>query len=355
MANTRPRSTDPLPRAEREGGFSFLEATIASIMILMLAWLVATLTLDGSRAQKYAERQARVTEIAQDVVDEMRRGLGAAIRVFGDDLVGQGYRGRLDLQQGMPVPLASGRLPTIVAGAILEPEDPLLPRTGNELLFARYAFADEFTTSSGTTYRTDLYRLEYWFLTPAGLGPRRDRPDGLNLSRWISEPLADGTQVDRIQDPGDRAEVLLHLREQTPADDGQVHDAVQVVWLVGEDASVTGTFRSIDSVGEMSLTPPADRSPVRWVLHGDPELSDPDILIYRHHSVASVFAPDVMGVSRFSVPVTTGAGFPHGLEFQVVGPSAARQILLHLTLVSTNNENRRAYHDMQVVVDVRDL
>lgn len=341
--------------ASREAGFSFLEVTIASIMVLMLAWLVATLSMDGMRAQKYAERQARVTEIAQDVLDEMRRSLGSAVQILGNDVVGTGYRDAIQLGASMPTPIASSRLPTIVASGLLEQEDPLDPRTGNSLLFARYAWTDEFTTTLGTTYRIDVYRVELWYMTPAGLGPRPDRPDGLNLSRWISEPMADGNQVDRISNGTDQAEVLLHLREATPDDTGAVRDRVALVWLVGDPLSVNGTLRQIDATGLLSDTQGAPRPSGPWVLLPEPRHCDADILDYRHHSIATNFARSVMGVGRFSVSSSANGGFPHGFEVQVVGPSAARQLLVHLTVVSTNNSGRRGFYDTQVVVDVRDL
>ena len=337
----------------REGGCSFLEATVASIMMLLLAWLIATLSVDGMRAQRFAERTARVTEIAQDVIDDMRRGLGSAVRVFGSDLVGSAYRDTILLGAQMPAPVASSRLPLVVASAMLDLEDPALPRTGNELFFARYAWTDEFTTTSANSYRVDVYRLERWYLTNAGAGPREGMPDGLNLSRWISEPLADGSQVDRIEDATDRAEVLTHLFAGTPDATGVARDPVEVAWLVGEPPATTGTFRALDSSGGLSLTAPSNR-PGGWRIMPSTRLSDPDILIYRHHSVSTNFAPGVFGVGRFGI-LDLADGFPHGLEVQVVGTAASRKILLHLSICSTLGGGRRAYHDMQVVVDVRDL
>ena len=348
---SRPRSST----AQRgDGGFTFVEVTIAAALILILAWLVASLIIDGTRAQKFAERQSRVTEITQDIVDEMRSSLGASIRIFGADPVGEDYRNRLVLQQGMRPPLVGGRLPGIVAAGSFDLELPAELRTGNELLMARFAWTDEFRTETDAVFRVDVYRLEFWYLAVDGLGPREGAPDGLNLARWVSEPLADSVQIDRITDPAEREAVLRHLREASPGTDGRIRDAVSVVWHVGEDPSTVGTFQSIREDGTLETSPPAGR-PATWEIEGDTRLSDPDILVYRHHSVATNFARSVMGVGRFGLVSSDGDGFPHGFEVQVIGPSAARQILLHLSLVSSNNNGRRGFYDMQVVVDVRDL
>ena len=124
-----------------ESGFSLLEVTIASIMLLMLAWLVATLSLDGMRAQKYSERTARVTEITQDVIDDIQRSLGSAVGMFGGGVIGQGYLDAIDLG-GMPLPIRSSRIPTFDVGGRLERDRGGAVRTGNELFFARYAWTE---------------------------------------------------------------------------------------------------------------------------------------------------------------------------------------------------------------------
>jgi type II secretory pathway pseudopilin PulG len=338
-------------RRRAEAGFTFIEVTIASIMLLMLAYLVATLSVTGMDAQKYAERMARVTEITQDVVDEIRSGLATSVRVFTDDAVGTAYLALCD-RGNMPTPLGNARLPRLSPNGQIERDTSTSQKTGNVVTFARYAWTDEFQTSSGSTYRVDVHRIEIYFLTPEAGGPRSDRPDGLNLSRWVSEPIADATQVDAISDATDRAEVLLHLLTQTPDVSGVVHARVELVWKLGDNPAVTDTLRQIDSTGGLSSTPISPRT--SWAIQPAGALCS-NKLYYRHHSVATNFASPVMGGGRFAIPDATGAGFPHGLETQVVGPASARQVLLHLTVVSTNNGGHRAFYDMQVVVDVRDL
>ncbi|MBK8974977.1 MAG: hypothetical protein IPM29_03555 [Planctomycetes bacterium] len=337
-----------------EGGFSLIEITIATAMLMTLIWLVATLSTTGMRSQRYTERMARVTEIAQDVIDEMRGGLTSSVRVFGNDTVGENYRAILAIPADMRGAIDSTRLPAVRATALLEPDVAADPRTGNCLMFARYAWTDEFESAAGNVYRVDVYRLEWWYLTIAGTGPERDRPDGINLAKWASEPLADGTQIDRIADPTDRAEVLIHMFEGTPDRHGLEHDPVSVIWLVGADPAVDGTLRQIDAVGDLSNTPHAPRT-TTWEIEAEPSHCRSDILDYRHHSIASCFAPRAMGVGRFGIVDPTGDGFPNGLEVQVVGPSSSRQVLLHLSVVSTRTDDHRAFYDIQLIADVRDM
>ncbi|MBI5852096.1 MAG: hypothetical protein HZB39_13870 [Planctomycetes bacterium] len=344
---------DSRDHSRTDGGFSLLELTIASMMVLMLAWLVTTLSLDGMRAQKYTERTARVTEIAQDVLDEIQRGLGSAVGMFGAGAIGQGYVDALDMSS-MPRPLLSSRIPTFDVSGRIERDPSNAIRTGNELFYARYAWTDEFQTSSGAIYRTDVYRFERFYLTPVRGGPAQSRPDGLNLCHWVSESLADGNQLDRISLASVRTESCAHLVNRTPDRTGVVRDAVKLLWIGAMAINAPGTLREIDVDGDLSLTPLPSRGGLTWRILPEIRLCDPDILIYRHHSVATNFAQTNTGVSRFSPQLTANEGFPHGFEIQVIGPPSARQVLVHLTLVSTNGDGRRAFADMQTVVDVRD-
>ena len=164
------------------------------------------------------------------------------------------------------------------------------------------------------------------------------------------QSLAYGTQVVGGVTPGKGGDAVLGGK--VPVFD-TVHDAVKLVWLGRAPVNDPGTLREIDATGVLSMTPMPSRG-ATWRIFPEIRLCDPDILIYRHHSVASNFAQANMGVGRFSMQSELNGGFPHGFEIQVIGPPSARQVMVHLTLVSTNFDGRRAYSDMQTVVDVRD-
>ena len=339
-------------RQDSQAGFTLIELIIGAVLVLVLAFLVASLAIRGADAQKYAERVARAMEISQGLTDEIEQDLQSSVRLLTDDATGNALLALCELSH-LPTPLP-GWLPTLDAGGVFTPDVVGSAKTGNRLAFVRHGWTDQFATTTGNEYRVDIYRLVYFYLSLDGSGPQQGSPDGLNLVRWVSEPLADAAQVDAISDPVDQAEVLLHLLNQTPDVDGQVHDAVDVVYEVGGDLTLAPTLRQISSVGSLSNSPISGR-PSPWNLLGDNRLSSTGLLYYRHHSIATNFAPAVMGVGRFGITELTGAGFPHGFEVQVVGPSAARQILVHLSLVTTNRRGHRAYHDSQVIADTRDL
>lgn len=337
----------------RESGFSLLEVLLTGTILLVLVFAVSTLTLSGSDAQEYARRLNRCTEVGQDVLDGMRLELISSARVFGDDGEGNGNLAVFDLSGAPPV-LGGSRLPAIRSAGSFQKDVVTNELTGNRLLFARHAWADRFVCSSGQQYLLDVYRWHQYYLTPEGGGPQPARPYGLNMCRVLSEPMVDGSQVDRVTDLADQRELLQHLALQTPDADGVVHPRVEVVWLRGSLAAAAGTFRQIDpATGNLSLTPLLPRSPIWAVLPQSPEITG--ILAFRHHSVATNYARASMGASRYGLQDNTGSGFPHGFEVQVVGPSSARQVLLHLVLVSTLRKGAVAWSDQQLIVDVRDI
>lgn len=337
----------------REAGFSMLEMVIASTLLAAMVFAVSTLALSGGEAQEYARRLTRATEITQDLVDQMRLELVSSVRVFGNDAEGNANLALLDLD-GAPAPIASRRLPTVSANETIRQDTAGAEITGNSLFFTKLAWSDRFVCTSGRDYMVDVCRWIHYYMTPEDGGPAPGHPIGLNVVRVVSEPLADATGVDRITDPTDQAEVLLHLLNGTPDANGVSHAPCEVVWRRGALPSIAGTLRHIDSSdGSLSDTPVAPREMPWTILRGEPVTSG--LLSYRHHSVASNHARPSFGVGRYSVLNNSGAGFPHGFEVQVVGPSAARQVLLHLVVASTSRRGQWAWADVQVTVDARDL
>lgn len=340
-------------RGHGAAGFSLIELIIAAVLLAMMSVAVATLSVSGADAQEYAGRLNHVTELTQSVVDEIRLELVSAVRQFGDDAEGNGNLAVFDLGSA-PAAIAGSRLPTISTAASVRADTAGDEITGNSLFFTKLAWTDRFVCTSGGEYLVDVYRWVYWYLTPVDGGPLAGRPIGLDLVRVVSEPMADAGSIDRITDTTDQEEVLIHLQTASVDANGLTHEPCEVVWQRGGDPTVVGTFRQIDgSDGSMSDAPFGGR-PSPWQILRD-EDAVPGQLAYRHHSVATVHAQANFGVGRYGLLDTGGTGFPHGFEVQVVGPSSARQVLLHLVVVGTNRRSRTAWSDVQVVVDGRDL
>lgn len=336
-----------------EAGYSMIELVISSVLLAGMIYVVTSLSLSGGQAQEYARRLNRVTEITQQLIDDVRLELVSSVRIFGNDTEGNENLGALDLD-GAPTPLTEMLLPTVSADETIRADTTGNEITGNSLFFAKLAWSDRYVCTSSNEYLVDVYRWVYYYLTPEDGGPDPAHPIGLNIVRIESEPLVDAASIDRIDDSIDQAEVLLHLLNATPDANGDTHDPCEIVWVRGDLPSVVGTFRQIDpSDGSLTTSPLFPREDPFQVLRTEENITG--LLSYRHHSVASNHALPSFGVGRYGMVSETGAGFPHGLEVQVVGPSAARQVLIHMVTSSTQRTGHFAWCDMQVSVDARDL
>ena len=339
---------------ERQSGFSLVELIVSATLLAMMIYAVSTLAVSGGEAQEYARRLNRATEITHDVVEQMRTEMVSCVRIFGADTEGAENLALLDLSS-MPAPHLNQRLPTIASTESPRRDTVGLEITGNTLFFAKLAWPDRFVCTSGREYMVDVYRWLYYYMTPEEGGPQPGTAVGLNLARFASEPLIDAASIDRITDATDQAEVLTHLVDGTPDADGLRHSRATIVWRRGALPSVAGTLRMIDdSDGSLSATPINGR-PNPWSILLAQDTSMQTLLTYRHHSVATNYAQANYGVGRFGIVNNTGGGFPHGFEVQVVGPATSRQTLLHLVVASTNRRGHRAWAEVQVSVDSRDL
>lgn len=331
-----------------------IEMVIATMMLLALSFLVTNMIISGNSAQKFADRQGRVTEITQETLDDISNELSQAVRLFEDDVIGNAYLARLQ-SWNKAVPIASSRMPRFKLTGNLDKDLAGTEATGNELFFVRLAWADTFTCTSGNTYSLDVYRLVRYYMKLEGAGPSTKNPYGLNLVKWTSEPVVSGTQVDRITNSTDLLELLKHLHDGTPDDAGVSHTRLNLVWRLAENSTAPDTFRQILLDGSLTSVPTVPRAKV-WEFERDDRLSSVGLLFYRHHSVATNYSPGNKGVARFGIrnDGLVGVGFPHGFEIQVVGSTAGRRILIHMTTVSTNAKGLQAFYDGQTVVVVRE-
>ncbi|MEZ5963791.1 MAG: type II secretion system protein [Planctomycetota bacterium] len=338
---------------ERQQGYTLLEVLISSVILVSMILVVTSLSKSGSDAERYASRLTRATEICQEIMDELRRGLSSSVRVFHNDAVGNAYANLLDLPA--TAPRIGSRLPTLRPSGIFEREPTGQQYSGNSLVFARHTWTDTYLATSGRTFNVDVYRVHAYYLRQDGDGLVAGAGIGLNFARFVSEPLADGKQIDAIADATDRRDVLrlLHAGRTTTdlmTQPDPVHATLEVVWRLGEDPATTGTLRQVSAGGTLSNSRGAT-----WKLLRDASRSNDGLVFYRHHSVATNWAPPAYGVGQFSQIDNSGDGFPHGFETQLIGPASARQLLLRMCVVSTNRAGHRAYARQEIIQDCRDI
>lgn len=344
-------------QANRQRGYTLLEVLVSSVILVSMILIVTSLSKSGSDAERYASRLSRATEIGQEIVDEIRTGLASSVRVFHGDAIGTAYANVIELSPAAP--RITSRLPVLRPSGIFQREPTGQTFSGNSLLFARHSWTDSYLASSGRSFSLDVYRVHSYYLRQDGDGLVPGSSVGLNFARFVSEALVDGKQIDAITDPTDQRDVLRLLAAGRTTSDlivqpSPVHSPVVVVWRMGEDPATVGTLRQIDGTWALRNTPPAGRGP-SWKIVRDASRCNDGLVFYRHHSVATNWSPPAYGVGQFSRIDTTGNGFPHGFEVQLIGPASARQLLIRLCVVSTNRAGHRAYARHEIIQDCRDV
>jgi len=337
----------------RQVGFSLVEVIVATALFMGLVLVVSSLAISGSDAQDLGRRIGKMTEAAQEITDDLRLSLVSSVRLYGNDAEGNATLALLAMDRE-PTPTSVRRLPTIDIDGPFRQDSSTDEITGNALLFAYLAWRDRCRCASGNDYLVDVYRLVHYYEAPIGSGPAAGVRGGIDLVRFVSEPLADAEAIEQIVDLTDRAEVLLHLEAGSADAGGNRHDPVQVVWLRTGAPGAVGTLRQIDeSDGSLSNTVLAGTNrPDPWAIKPITTGAE-SLLNYRHASVASNFDLVAPGISRFAVRDDLN-GFPHGFEVQLIGPTASRQLLLHMVLIDSAMHGAPAWSQMQTVITARD-
>lgn len=336
----------------RNSGFTLVELALSAVILVVMVLVIGNLAATGTKAQEYAKRLNRVTEVGQDIADTLRLDLLSCVKLFGSAETATPMLPYLDLE-GCPQPLDGTRLPLVSSTVDLVPDAGAATTVGNSLFFGRLAWVDRYQCTSGNAYLVDVHRWVHYYLTPEGAGPQPGCAHGLNLVRFLSEPMADAEQVAAIP-VADRAEVLQHLRTATPDAGGTVRDPVRLVWNRAPAAGES-LFQEILSNGSLTSSPSTGTWKVRSA-----EGPSRGILSYRHHSVATNFCrfdgeQSAAGVARWCMPSFVGMGFPHGFEVKVGGPSSGRKVAVNLVLVSTTVGGQLAWYRIQPVFDVREV
>ena len=126
-----------------EAGYSMIELVISSVLLAGMIYVVTSLSLSGGQAQEYARRLNRVTEITQQLIDDVRLELVSSVRIFGNDTEGLENLAALDLD-GAPTPLTEMLLPTVSADETIRTDTTGDEITGNSLFFAKLAWSDRY-------------------------------------------------------------------------------------------------------------------------------------------------------------------------------------------------------------------
>jgi len=317
-----------IKRGDRsEAGLGVSEMAVACTVLAIFFVVVSRMVIGTHVTHDRGTRVSRLQSLNQRILDQMQAEVSEAVEVFQQDDIGSELFETLQKpQRAAPIPFTC--LPKVLGGTEFGRELSPGARTGNVLMFAKWERRKEITcgeppedgeeapAEEPTRYTVDVYRLVCYYLVSAGAGPSPDSAGGLNLFRFVSEGLADATQLELIEDVDDQLEVMRKLVGDKVTGAWRRDVVAPPDWFVINPGS--GTMDSVEFVAE------------------DPQHSD-FLLDPRRHAVASNHAHSSLGVGEFGVKTAQQGGFPHGFEVQMMGPAEERELMLHLTLVGARS------------------
>ena len=328
------------PQARREAGFTIFE-TMITIGILAIMILIVQATIDGaSRAERRLQAVRQATERGEAMTYDLLAAVNASRLLFQGDGVGDGYLAALDLAAR---PLLTGaRLPRIGESTGLEPDTTGDPQTGNILLFARESDALEALANPGTgaTRYVDLYRLVCAYPTQTTRNLIMDPPvqAARDLVLWRSVRYADLAQLQGIEDPDERRNVVIDLVEN--------HDC-HFAWDLG--APVASAFYELGDLGGIDPVAVAD-----MLIDEDPDSSEGGRLVYADVQLAPTRAEDFYRRALMSADDPT-VWRPEGLEIKITGPSGARKVWIHVVVEAPQGKGVVGVQACTIIAHPRDL
>jgi len=325
-------------RPDRCSGITLLEAMVVLSLFSFLSAAAFQALNSTGEASRRLDAVNRVHVRSQVVLDRVIAEAAASVRLYGNDAEGTSMLALLEGVTGEMLP--DSALPTVLNDGIIEKDKGGTIDTGNCLAFLKAVppYALKSTSTNDDVLRVDVYRLVAVYLKNKESGSPLDRPDGLDLVLFRSEPMADWSQVADVADPAEQLRLLLALRK----DRG-------VRLLIDTRRDVGDAFAEIDPLGNIDTNPPP------WFeIKANPVGGRGSLFPQRHLSVATNAAPKHFGVGRLAPRVNTGSGFPHGFEVRIIGTASSRRIFSHLT-VALRKGRDRFYADLDSVAVARDF
>jgi len=292
---------------------------VACTVMAVFFVLVSHLMTSTYSTAEHGTQASRIDARNQQLLDQMQSEVSAAVEIFQQDDIGMELFETLQKPE-QAVPLEFTSLPRVLGGRVFGRELRSGARTGNALVFAKWERTKkiecgERSDEGGeqdhkdtTKYEIDVYRLICYYLVPVG--------DGLNLFRFVSEGLADATQIEAIELAEDQLEVMRKLVGDKVTGAWRRDVVAPPDWFVINPSR--GTMDSVEFIAQ-------DPQQAKFML-------DPKV-----YAIASNDAGESIGVGEFGVKTSQQGGFPHGFEVQMMGPPSERELLLHLTLVSASS------------------
>ena len=308
----------------QESGISLLELMAVSVVMSLLMVMVAESmrTLAGVRG----EQRAGFT--LGDVADRVARRITADVdfttRVFASNPIDLEYLAALDL--GVDFRSLGCRLPMLTAHGAFEQDPPGVQETGNLLFLARLGPRLQLDDALLDPAHSRVQTFQLCVTAPFAFD------HGLDLRRFVSEPLVDYWELIDITDPLQRADALKQLREA----------GILYAWDPSAPRT-TGLF-SISEAGELTPLTITERIPCTE-----------DDASSRPFTTRNLRLSQNGKSGRFTTPLYARAfgTFPGGFEIKLDGASAGKLLMLRMIVETDTPQGRTVQTEVRRLLSTK--
>jgi prepilin-type N-terminal cleavage/methylation domain-containing protein len=358
-----------------KAGFTLVEMTISLVVMAVGFSAFLGVALESMRDFEFYTKLNLVAQWNQQIINDIRKDCLSTKRYFSDDAEGQSYFAALDFTTA-PLPVDSLRLPWVDEAGTFDVDTLGNEKTGNALFCVKALpltsstfnagmgkdFVTDFTVVIGmdpedtATYRINAYRFVVYYLNERISDSIGRHPDSLDLIRWASVPVLDYGQVMAVQETFlDVDSGITFFPRQDLVSQFVTSYNSNFIWHSNEDVDNSFYFCSaagiIDALPDNPMTIPQDPViGVQSMLPGGMR-NGRQISVCYNAGTPNFQAGPV--VPMYALANGTGAGFPHGFEVQIVGPSGARELLMRLALAK-EGAGRIIAKDFKTILTTRD-
>ena len=324
----------------RSRAFSLVELMIVLAIMGVITPVMVMLLTSVTKGFTGYEAALSMRKVNQQSINRIYMRLGSCKRIFENSTNDLSYLNKITFSAAPVVSTITVQLPTINRDGTLAEGTTNFDTSsvGNALLFATNEMVQAMSSS---TYRVDIYRFNYYYLTSANT-KTIDAGVSYKLVEWRSVSYADINQLNSIP-VSSRTIVGVQLYTM----------GVKYAWDPTM-TTATNAFYTISSAGSVAA------------------YSSPKIVEYKYKILTDMITGVIIGgysygVSRNSsgwakapktVPLyaaIANTSIPFGFEVAVAGNSAGRQVLLRCVLVAQGTMKAIVGDDLQVVASARDL
>ena len=335
----RHATTGTIGTRDREGGMTLIEIMVSLGILSVLFLVILRSTLSVGDVSATLESYNTILQKTQELNAALKTDISTARRIYEEDTLGQGRSYMNNMLFGTLPPITGNLLPKIANLGNFDKDVIGNRRVGNVLMVVGELSPADYTDTTvipNKSYRVNVFRLVCYYPTQYTNAATQGLSD-LDLVRWESPAYADYTTLTAITDLTARGLVIAYLKNTLGITHAWDPSLLETAAFFPLTAIVAATP---DAAYKIPPSPVRAKAPLAYFRIRNAALSQNNAVV-TGESVIPKFAQKV-------------AGFPHGFEVMVIGPSGARKILTRV-VAERSMRNRVVQAKSESIATMRDI